>query len=406
MLHPIHGFVHPRFEAVRTAFHENFSLHGELGASVCMYHRGEKVVDLWGGFADRKATIAWEADDLTTIFSVTKGIVATCYLILVDQGRINYSDPIAQYWPELCENTKEIRFREERKQLRIADLLNHRSGLLGFQEALTLDCLENELELLKRLESEPLRWKPNTKQGYHGVSFGLYAGALFKKITGQSIGSFLRDDIKSKLALDLYMGLTDEELNQLHPRIRPIFPNQMSDILSGILPSLLGTHREGHFYRAALNKNSDTAFAFGQPAELGARGLKNFNLERVQRLELPWANCLGSARALAKFYQSLLKPNYLVRSKTLEEVFARQSWAEKDAVIRKTMGFSYGFVKEESTLFSPNPEAFGHPGAGGALGFADPKAELTIGYVMNRMGYQVRSPRALALCHAAHDCLT
>lgn len=406
MLHPIHGFVHPRFEAVRRAFYENFTLRGEVGASVCMYHEGEKVVDLWGGFVDLKAATPWQANDLVTVFSVTKGLVASCYMILVDQEKISYSDPIAKYWPELCDNINETKFKEKRRQITIAQLLNHRSGLLGFKDPLSLECLENEPELLKRLEAEPLRWKPNSKQGYHGVSFGLYAGALFKKISGQSIGSFVRNEIKAKLDLDLYLGLTSEELNQLRHRIRPIFPNQISDVLSGILPSLLGRHREGHFYRAALNKNSDTTLAFGQPAELGAHGLKNFNSERVQQLELPWANCLGSSRAIAKLYQALLTPNQLVKTKTLEQVFTRQSWSEKDAVIRKPMGFSYGFVKEESSLFSPNIESFGHPGAGGALGFADPKAKLSIGYVMNRMGYQVRSPRALALCHAAHSSLT
>ncbi len=406
MLHPIHGFVHPRFEAVKTAFNENFTLRGEIGASVCIYHKGEKVVDLWGGFADQEATQPWQANDLTTLFSVTKGLVATCYLILVDRGKIKYSDPVEQYWPELCVGLAQERYRAERKKLTIAELLNHRSGLLGFKDTLSLETLEDEAKLLERLESEPLRWKPNSQQGYHGVSFGLYAGALFKKITGQSLGRFIRNEIREKLDIDVYLGLSQQETQLLSQRIRPIFPNQVGDILSGILPSLLMTNREGNFYRAALNKASHTAFAFGQPADLGARGLKNFNQTRVQQLELPWANGLGSARSIAKLYQALLTPHRLVSPQTLALVFPRQSWSKRDAVIKKPMGFSYGFVKEETILFSPNPEAFGHPGAGGALGFADPKAELSIAYVMNRMGYQVRSPRALALCHAAHSCLS
>lgn len=405
MLHPINGTVHPQFELVRTAFSENFSLRGEVGAAVCIFYRGKKVVDLWGGFTDHHATEPWSSNDITTLFSVTKGIVATCFLMLVDRGIINYTDRIDQYWPELCQGPSHEQFKVQRAQLTIADLLNHRSGLLGFKDKLSLDTLGDEHELITRLESEPLRWPSGTQQGYHGVTFGLYSSVLFKKITGISIGQFLRDDIKSKLDIDLYLGLTPEEEHTLEPRLRPIFPIQLNDILSGILPSLLRSHREGRFFRSALNANSHTALAFGQPAALGAKSLKNFNTPKVRQLELPWANGLGSARGVSALYNGLLTPNKLVRSETLQSVFSRQSWTDTDAVIRKPMGFSYGFVKEEPDLFSPNIEAFGHPGAGGALGLADPKAHISIGYVMNRMGHQVRSPRALALCHALYRCL-
>ena len=405
MLHNIQGRVHPQFNKVRETFFENFSLRGEVGASVCIYYKGEKVVDLWGGVRDITEQKPWQADDVTTLFSVTKGLVATCFLMLFDQGKITYDEPIAKYWPELCVSPPGERYPNERDQLTIADLLNHRSGLLGFKSKLSLETLGNEAELLKRLEQEPLHWQPNSQQGYHGVSFGLYSNALFKKITGESVGEYLRKHIRTRYPMDLYLGLNEQEKEKLCQRINPIYPNQLSDILSGILPSLLKNNREGKFFRKALSSGSHTAFAFGQPEELGAKALKNFNTTKVRSLELAWANALGSARGIASLYHHLLKPNHLVGAQTLELVQKRQSWAAQDAVIRKPMGFSYGFVKEETTLFSPNQEAFGHPGAGGALGFADPKAGLVIGYVMNRMGYQVRSPRALALCHAAYECI-
>ena len=168
----------------------------------------------------------------------------------------------------------------------------------------------------------------------------------------------------------------------------------------------MGQNREGRFFRSALNKRSATALAFSQPTALGAKSLRNFNTDEVRRLELPWANAQGSARGVAELYKRLLSPNQLVRSKSLEWVTPRRSWVERDEVIRKPMGYSFGFAKEEQGIFSPNTEAFGHPGAGGALGYADPTHSLCIGYVMNRMGFHVRSPRALVLCDAIYESLS
>ena len=109
MLHQVDGYVHPRFRRVQQVFTDNFQLRGELGASFCVWHQGEKVVDLWGGFADRACQRPWRADDLTTVFSVTKGLVATSFLILADRGEIHYDDPIVKYWPELAEGPEEGR---------------------------------------------------------------------------------------------------------------------------------------------------------------------------------------------------------------------------------------------------------------------------------------------------------
>ena len=405
MRHPIQGSVHTHFQEVRDAFSENFSLHGEVGASLCVWHQGKQVVDLWGGYRDLNAQDPWKADDLVNLFSVTKGLVATCFLMLVDQGRLDYHEKLEAYWPELIVGPMKDPFASERRNITIADLLNHRSGLLGFRAPLSLETLEDEADLLNRLEQEPLRWLPGSKQGYHGVSFGLYAGALFKKITGQTVGEFLSEYVTRPLKSDLYLGITDQRQKDLGDRLNPIFPSQLSDILTGVLPNAFFRNtNEGRFYRQVLSKKSDAALAFGQPAALGARGLKNFNLSRVRRLELPWANAQGSARGLARMYQGLLGGD-LISRESLTHITPRQSWGDPDAVLRKPMGFSYGFVKEQTHLFSPSTESFGHPGAGGALGFADPKHDLVIASVMNQMGYHVRSPRALSLCHAIYRCI-
>ena len=398
MRHPIHGQVSPQFRDVYSTFEDNFNLRGEIGASVCVWHKGRKVIDLWGGFADLEAHRPWTADSLTTIFSCTKGLVALCFLILVDRGVCDYDAPIVEYWPSFA------RADDPRAaSITLRTLLNHRAGLVGIQDPLSLEEISDIEALRGRLEREPFAWTPNTDQGYHGVSFGLLTRVLFQQITGESIGTFLHREVTEPLKVDVFLGLPP---NRHEDRLAPIFPNSPRDLLWGVLPRVFfSNNTEGRFFRGALNSKSDTALAFGQPEALGARGLKRFNAAEVRALELPWANAQASARGLATLYRAMLTSGRLFAPEQLSALKERQSWTERDRVLRKPLGFSQGFIKEETHLFSPNIESFGHPGAGGALGWVDPKEELAIGYVMNRMGYQVRSPRALALCHSIYRSL-
>lgn len=401
--HAVHGEVAPGFERVRRAFQESFHIHGEVGASLCVWREGRRVVDLWGGLADPAAGRAWEANTLTTSFSCTKGLVAACFLRLAAAGRFDYDAPLSRYWPELAAPARgagaNAAWEGARAGLTGRDLLNHRAGLLGLRAPLTLDELEDPARLSARLAAEPLSWAPGAAQGYHAVTYGLYAGELFRRAAGESVGSFLRREVAAPLKADVHLGLPDEHA----ARCAPIIPNAPRDVLLGILPSLLRGTTEGRFFRGVL-AGGDAARAFGQPAALGARGIPNFNTPRVRRLELPWANAMVSARGLAAVYAGLLEGRVAPRE-ALEPLRARQSWSERDRVVGKPMGFSQGFLKESAGVFSPNPSSFGHPGAGGALGWCDPDAGLAIGYVMSRMGYHVRSPRALRLCEAIYACL-
>jgi CubicO group peptidase (beta-lactamase class C family) len=401
--HRAHGEVTPRFEGVRRAFQESFDHHGEVGASLCVWHEGQRVVDLWGGSADPVSGRPWEPNTLTTSFSCTKGLVATCFLRLADQGRFDYDAPLSRYWPELAIPAVGPHAHSERERARDQitgrQLLNHRAGLLGLRAPLTLDDLEDPLTLSARLAAEPLAWRPGEAQGYHAVTFGLYAGELFRRVAGESVGSFLTREVTGPLSADVHLGLPAE----LEARCAPIIPTQRTDVIFRILPNLLRSTTEGRFFRGVLS-GGDAALAFGQPAELGARGLRNYNTSRVRALELPWANAMASARGLSAIYAGLIEGR-VVSKEALRPLRERQSWSERDRVVGKPMGFTQGFLKEGAGVFSPHISSFGHPGAGGALGWCDPEAGLAIGYVMNRMGYHVRSPRALRLCEAIYASL-
>ena len=388
----ISGETSERFAAVRRAFVESFD-RGEIGASLCVWHRGEVVVDLWGGLADRDSGQAWERDTMTTVFSVTKGVVALALMMLVERGELDYDAPVARYWPEFGKGDK--------AEITVRTLINHRAGLIGVTEPLTLDMFEAAPDRIAEILAEQApRWAPDTDQGYHGVTYGLYTAELFSRVAGESLGAFISREIAAPLGADFHLGLPDE----LEPRVATTYPAGVADLMFKVVPQLLfGRGETGRVYRNVVRKG-DSATAFANPAELGARQLANFNTERVHRLELPWANGIGNARGLARIYGALVAGE-LVDPGLVEKIQPRQSWSERDRVLCKPVGWSQGFLKEETRLFSPNTESFGHAGAGGALGWCDPTAGLAFGYAMNRMDHRVRSVRAVRLCHAIYDCL-
>lgn len=394
----IHGSVAERFSPVRDAFADNFG-RGEVGASLCVWFRGEFVVDLWAGWRDRRLRLPWLEDTLTTVFSSTKGIAALAMLMLADRGKLDYDAPVAHYWPGFA--------RAGKGEITVRMLLNHRAGLIAIDEPLTMDMLEHEPErVTELLEAQRPQWQPGTAQGYHGVTYGLYVADLFRRIAGESVGSFIAREIARPLEADFYLGLPAE----LERRVAVNYPAGRRERLFKVIPKLV-LHRgtEGRVYRNVAF-GGDTARAMGNPRELGPLGLHNYNTRRVHRLELPWGNGIGNARSLCRIYATLANGGArdgvrLVDAAAIEPLKERQSWSQRDRVLCKPTGWSQGFLKEGTAVFSPNPESFGHPGAGGSLGWCDPAAGLAIGYAMNKMGHHIRSPRALRLCRAIYRCL-
>lgn len=394
----IHGEVAPGFEAVADAFRANFSERGEIGASVCVFHAGQKVVDLWGGWADAEARRPWERDTVAILFSATKGLAAMTMLALADAGLVDYDAPIARYWPEFGAAGKEA--------ITVRMLMNHRAGLNAIDLPLTFADLADPARVAPALEAQRPRWTPGTDQGYHAVSYGLYVGELVRRITGARLGLAFAERITRPLGLDndLWIGTPESA----EPRVARLYPaGDWATRLTKIFPRLLFSRgNEGRVYRAFVRKSSDTARAFANPIDLGLRDVARHGTRELRARDMPWSNGVGNARSLATAYAALIGVGgptlpRVVSERQLAPVFARQSWSPRDRVMLKAMGFSQGFIKDEPHLFSPHPESFGHPGAGGILGWADPVSQLAIGYVMNRMDFRVRSPRAVALARAA-----
>jgi CubicO group peptidase (beta-lactamase class C family) len=256
----------------------------------------------------------------------------------------------------------------------------------------------------RALESQRPAWTPGAAQGYHAITFGLYASALFEAIAGEPLGPFLRRELLEPLASDAWLGTPASE----DERVARLYPPQPAERVRGLAKAVLRREwTEPRIVRALLQRRSLLRRAFLNPR--GDGGVTEYNRVPLRRAELAWASATASARGLARAYlpfasggtvdgRAYLKPS------TLAPLHARQSWSERDLVLQKPIGWSQGFVKEQTTLFSPNPESFGHPGMGGALGWCDPMAGIAVGYVMNRMDWRVRSPRAVALCRALYAC--
>lgn len=395
----LHGEVAPGFERVADAFADNFVRRGEVGASVCVVQAGTTVVDLWGGWADRERARPWERDTVAILFSATKGLAAMTVLALVDAGLLDYDRPVADYWPGFAAAGKAA--------ITVRTLMNHRAGLHAIERPIALADLADPDRFVPALEAQRPLWPPGHDQGYHAVSYGLYVGELVRRVTGKRLGEVFAQRIASPLGLadDLWIGTPAAA----EPRVARLYPVDTRTRLTAVVPRLLtGLTHEGRVYRAFARRSSDTARAFANPPELGPRGIARYGSREVRALDLPWANGVGHARSLAAAYAGLLghaAAAPLVSRARLAEVFARQSWSAEDRVLLKPLGWSQGFLKEEAHLFSPDPQSFGHAGAGGILGWAVPRAELAIGYVMNRMDFHIRSPRALALARAVNACL-
>jgi CubicO group peptidase (beta-lactamase class C family) len=393
----IEGVVAPGWEGVRDALADNLRARGEVGAGVAVYHRGRLVVDLAAGLADPSTGRRWTRDTPGVVFSATKGLVAACFLVLEDRGLVDLDAPIASVWPEFGRDGKEA--------TTIRQLLNHRAGLSAIDRPLSLtDVRDDPGKVHDALVAQRPSWRPGADQGYAACSYGLYTQEVFRRVAGRTLGAFFADEIARPLGLATVIG---RPADLPEPPAR-LVPAGVRTVLTRQLPTaLLRDTAEGRVFRRVLTgRRSLTGRAFLNPA-LGPDRFEVLNDPAIQAIELPWMNALTTARGLARLYAALAGDGSidgvrLVRAERLGPLHDRQTWSERDRVLHKPMGWSQGFVKDEPHLFSRDPRAFGHPGAGGALGWADPAAGLSIGYVPSAMDWRIRSPRALAICHAVH----
>ena len=361
----VEGTCDPAFESVREAFAANFASRGELGAAVAVFADGKPVVDLWGGLADADARRPWARDTLAMVFSSTKGAAALCAHVLAARGLLDLDAPAARYWPEFAAEGKE--------RLPVRMLLNHQAGLPAIAPAMSDESMVDWEAMTGALGRQAPWWEPGTAHGYHAITQGFLVGEVVRRIAGRSLGRFFRDEIAAPLGLDFWIGLPESE----EPRVAKLVPAPLPTESTPFFDAL--TDRSTVTNRAFLNPPT-----MMKPAGLFSRA--------VRAAEIPAANGMATARGLGGMYAPLAcGGGKLVDRDTL----SRMSRVESEGVDRVLLAptrFALGFMKTmdnrpgDSVRLGPNESAFGHVGAGGSIGMADPDARIAIGYAMNAMG--------------------
>ena len=373
---PVDGHCDRRFAAVADAFAENFRARGEVGAAVAVTLNGEPVIDLWGGFADSARTRPWAGDTLVCMMSVAKAATALCAAIAVDRGLIAWDEPVARYWPEFAAAGK--------AGIPVRWLLDHRAGLPALARAMPEGAAYDWEQMTGALAAQAPLSPPGTSRAYHSVTLGYLVGELIRRTTGRSLGRFLADEVCGPHGIDYWIGLPPE----LHGRCAEFF---------GETPGTL-------FDRSEPDSLKYRAMAQVPP--------EDFNTERFRAAEIPSINGIGTAQGVAKLFDGLsaggvLDGRRLLTADVLAEATTEQ-WHGKEDLLghtrRMALGFALGLPGH--LAMGPSPRAFGHTGAGGAIGFADPDAGLGFAYAPNRMysGPGI-SPRLAALVDALYAAL-
>ena len=199
----VNGSCAPRFERVRDAFEHNFHHRDEIGAAVAVWVDGDLAVNLWGGSADAAGQRPWQDDTLASIFSASKALTSTCIHLLADRGELDLHSPVAEYWPEFAQAGKQ--------DITVAMVMGHRSGVIGPQTRLTPnETLDWDAVCAHIANAEPW-WEPGTAQGYHMVTFGFILGEITRRVTGRTLGEYLRKEIAEPLGIDVHIGLPAAE---------------------------------------------------------------------------------------------------------------------------------------------------------------------------------------------------
>ena len=342
----IDGWVAPGFEGARDAFRANFDEGREVGAAFSAFHKGRKVVDLWGGVADQESGAPWEEDTLMLVFSTTKGMTA--------------------------------------------------------EEALSWE------PVIEALQNQHPHWEPGTQHGYHATTFGWLVGEVIRRVADRSVGAYLHDEVATPLGLDLWIGLPEEQESRVGRLISFLPPGISMDVVAA--EQATGEPdpvRE--LIMAFLGPDTMLGKALFAPGNALADD-DIWNSRAMHAAEVPAANGIADARSVAKMYAACVSEVDGIRLLTPDQVTkatTKLTEGPNTVLMDMDIQFGLGFMLRTDLLALGGPRSFGHFGAGGSVGWADPDAELSFGYVMNRMDLGMAGDvRSASLINACYDAIS
>ncbi|OEF97165.1 serine hydrolase domain-containing protein [Desulfuribacillus alkaliarsenatis] len=382
----IFGEVAPGFEEVKIEFEKNFYERKELGAACAVYYKGQKVVDLWGGY--KKENQPWEHDTMAVLFSATKGIASVVLAKLHSEGLLDYEEKIATYWPEFAQNGKE--------NITVKQLLSQQAGLVLLDEKLDITELHDFDKTAKIIARAKPLWTPGEYQGYQATTIGFYLGEIVRRVDRKkrTLGVYFHEEVAKPLGLDIHIGLPDT-----------ITDKQLADIemVNPLLAIFNIRKMPAGIRKAMLNIHSP----FVKSMTL-VRGYDP-NKRATWRVEQPSGNGIATARSLASLYGMLANggAELGLAAKTFDYLNASPEQPKNgflDKVMNIETRYGVGFMKPDSTFsFSDNPKAFGFLGATGSFAFADPQRKIGYAYITKKMGYYgVNDPREKSVREAMY----
>ena len=366
---PVGGGCAAGFESVAEAFRANFAERGEVGAAVAVWVEGDLVVNLWGGYMDSPGPDArrrrrWREDTLASVFSGTKGLTSTCVHLLADRGEIDLDAPVAAYWPEFAAAGKD--------GITVASVLGHRSGVIAPRRPMHWSQTPDWEAVCAALAAAEPWWEPGTAQGYHMVSFGFILGEVVRRVTGRTLGHYLRTELAEPMGIDVHIGLPDAEHHRCAEMVNK---PRARDVLAGS-----GAPRDPRSLDEHALAGMSASVGFVPDDELSAVDVASW-----RRCEFPGTNGHVSALGLASFYNGLAQGKIL-SPEHLAKVRVSQGGFDSDVVLGPRVadhGWGLGYMLNQRCVAGPNPASFGHGGSGGSYGFVDLEHRIGYAYVMN-----------------------
>lgn len=375
---PVDGHCDPRFSTVREVFEAKLA-KAEVGAAIAFTLNGESVVDLWGGYTEKDRQTPWSRDTIVNTYSTTKGMTALVAHRLVEQGKIDLDAPVAEYWPEFAAKGKE--------RVPVRWLLSHQVGLPAVRETLAREVLYDWDAMCEALAATEPWWTPGEKHGYHPMTFGFLVGEVIRRASGKTVGQLFHEEVALPLGADFHIGLAASEHHRVSDMIGSVAPPKTEAKTESGKPAVRIKGPMAEFMRDMLDPTTMVGAAFNNPRiKAGAHNSKQW-----REAEIPAANGHGNARALARVYGALACGGEVDGVRLLEPdsiALARSEQASGPDAILGQMPMRYGLgfmLRTDFMPLSPSENAFGHPGAGGSIGMADPDAGVGFGFVMNKM---------------------
>ncbi|NNL67569.1 MAG: beta-lactamase family protein [Myxococcales bacterium] len=394
----IHGDFHSDFAAVRNTLEQQIRRSGG-GAAVAIYHRGENVVDVWGGVRDAAGN-PWRADTMSLSFSTTKGVTSTALHLLADRGLVDYEAPVAEYWPEFGAAGK--------GEITVRQLLCHEAGLFRLRGLIdhARDMLDWNL-VCERLAAAEASHRPGAYNAYHGLTYGWLVGEVIQRTSGMAFGEFLAKELAEPLGLDgLRIGVPEDERHRVAELLGGGIARSGADAGAdeGGQESrvLRWSSSAASMLRLPFNPGR-TADALVVPGALGF-----FFSPDAVTAPIPAANGTFTARSLARLYAMLaadgeIDGNRLLSTGTVMRATEIQN-TRIDGVVPFPMRWRLGYHLAATTR-GILPNGFGHFGYGGSGAWADPDHDLAVAMVTNQVaGTPFGDLRMLRIGAAAVAC--